>query len=376
MGTAVVLLFGLVVAEVALRKFMPFEDPLRVYKHIKKGADYVPSAHPPNFSGQTRIEEGLPTMKGVAKYTMNNLGYRGDPLAQPKPANEYRIFMVGGSTTIQLAADDSEVTTRFLQTELAARLPGPRVFKVYNAGKVGDRSFDHVAMIVHRIVHLQPDAIILLAGINDLRAASVGNTDYLMMKARADVDLDRTTLVKLLATEFQIPRRLYALAQKVKTKTDREIFEGVAETTNLKEKVAARKAKTVSDDIPKTNVSAFRENLLTIAGVARAHGIRLVMMTQASSWMSKIDPQVKEWHWATLGGDTLFAEERMEEALEKYNDATRALASEQHLDLVDAHRLLPKSLEYFFDDCHYTTKGNRDLALKLADTLVPRLQVP
>jgi hypothetical protein len=29
--------------------------------------------------------------------------------------------------------------------------------RVYGAGRSGDKSFDHVAMVAHRIAHLEPD---------------------------------------------------------------------------------------------------------------------------------------------------------------------------------------------------------------------------
>ena len=57
-------------------------------------------------------------MKGPNVFTTNNMGFRGDELTMPKPANEFRIFMVGGSTTECLYLDDSKALTRVLQNEL------------------------------------------------------------------------------------------------------------------------------------------------------------------------------------------------------------------------------------------------------------------
>ncbi len=187
----------LVVAELFLNKFMPFADPYAAYKTIKKGGSYIPSSYEPHYSTKLRIEDGLPTLKGTIQFTMNNMGFRGDPLVQPKPANEYRIFMIGGSTTIQMPNDDATVTSRVLQEELARKLGPTRVVKVYNAGKVGDRSYDHIAMLVHRLVYLQPDMVIVLQGCNDLTAGMSG-ADYLHYIEPRQVHYSRADLAKFL----------------------------------------------------------------------------------------------------------------------------------------------------------------------------------
>ncbi len=97
-------------------------------------------------------------------------------------------------------------------------------------------------------------------------------------------------------------------------------------------------------------------------------------MTQPDSWQSTIDPQMKEWHWMRLRGQTVYREEAMAQAMNAYNEVTRAVAAEQKVDLYDAAKSLPKSLEYFFDDVHYTDKGSRELALGLAALITERLR--
>src|SRR5262249_34797705 len=153
-------------------------------------------------------EDGLPGMKGPNVFTTNNMGFRGDDLIMPKPANELRIFMVGGSSTECLYLDDARTITRVLQDKLSREPANNLTVKVYNAGKSGDAIDDHCSMIVHRIVHLQPDVIILFAGINDL-TRSMRNYDYLHYLP--DTPPDRFRYLKYLATESQIVRRFYYL---------------------------------------------------------------------------------------------------------------------------------------------------------------------
>ena len=72
-----------------------------------------------------------------------------------------------------------------------------------------------------------------------------------------------------------------------------------------------------------------------------------------------------------------FREDLMDEALEALNDEMRDLAREFSVPLYDLPKHVPKSSEYFFDDCHFNTKGSRTTGQGFAaflrdEGLVPR----
>lgn len=123
------------VAELLLQRVWPISDPYASYKklHVNR---YIPSEFPPGYRVTTRAEPGLPGIEGDKTFSVNNMGFRGDELVTPKPDDEYRIFMIGGSTTECFYLDDSEAVTRILQDSLQTASPGLDV-KVYNAGKSG-----------------------------------------------------------------------------------------------------------------------------------------------------------------------------------------------------------------------------------------------
>ncbi len=207
-------LICLLVLEFALRRIAPLQDPYAAYKAPRESINqYIKSEHPKNLHLVTEPENDLPGLRGPNLFTTNNMGFRGDDLVIPKPANEFRIFMVGGSTTECLYIDDSKAITRVLQNELNKPTTNLTV-KVFGAGKSGDASDDHCSMIVHRIVQLQPDMIIVFAGINDLTRAIV-NYDYLHYVK--DEPPERLRPLKYLATESQIVRRFYYLFGQMST---------------------------------------------------------------------------------------------------------------------------------------------------------------
>lgn len=138
-----VVLLTLVAAEVVLRLGAPVSDPFEDLKTRRFVNQYIRSSFTPRMRLETEAEAGLPGLAGKHVFTTNNVGLRGDSLAQPKPPDEYRVFMIGGSTVEGLYLGDSQTITAALQRALARTSPG-RTVKVYNAGKSGDKSDDHV----------------------------------------------------------------------------------------------------------------------------------------------------------------------------------------------------------------------------------------
>lgn len=365
---AVSLVIALVVAEIGLRLLHPLPDPFAYLKVDPESLPrYVPSAFRPGFELKLTTEPGLPGMEPRQRtFSINNLGFRGDSLVRPKPDGEFRVFMVGGSTTECVYLDDSEAVTRVLQTELQRRAPAGIHVDVQGAGKSGDKSFDHLAMIAHRIVHLQPDAIVVFLGINDLEAA-MGHRDYLMFpqttNSGGDVHWTLGQLVRFTATEFQLPRLAYYALNPVDE-------EDISLTSSYAAMAERKREQPIADDPPRTDLQPFAQNLRSIVGVARANHVPIVLMTQATTWNSDVDPRAADWHWLT-GFESRHREDQLDSAMELYNDTTRAVAAEFGIPILDLARALPKSLDFFYDDVHFNVNGAATAAAALADVVAP-----
>jgi hypothetical protein len=98
--------------------------------------------------------------------TLNSEGFRIErEIADPKPADELRIFVLGGSTVAgghPLSATIPGVIEAHLQ---AHGLPQARV---YNFGVVSFISGQELALLVHRLIDLQPDVVVAYDGGNDM----------------------------------------------------------------------------------------------------------------------------------------------------------------------------------------------------------------
>jgi len=360
----------LVILELALRKLAWVQDPYADLKYRQQLNQYIKSEHPKNLRLVTAPEADLPGMKGPSVFTTNNLGFRGDPLVVPKPADEFRIFMVGGSTTECLYLDDSKTLTRVLQDELNGRLGADVNVRVYGAAKSGDATDDHVAMITQRLVQLQPDMIIVFAGVNDL-TRTINNYDYLHY---VDAPPQRVPLLKSMATEFQIGRRFYYLFNRVSPNVT-QVFQEIHLTSDFREKARACNNLPISKDKPRVDAVSFANNLKTIAGVTMAHGIKLAFLTQQTTWNGPDEARRKEWQWITCRSGVKYREDFMDEAMNVLNNETRRVAGLYKIPLYDLAASIPKSREFFFDDVHFNHEGARFTAHALATLIVANQQL-
>jgi len=354
------LLGSLLLAELFLQLFHPLPDPLLLNKRVVPvswpGTPYVPSAYPPRYLKHVHAEPGLPGIDTLPRtFSTNNLGFRGDSLATPKPPGEVRVFVVGGSTTECVFLDDREALTRRLQDRL--RAAGIQV-SVYGAGKSGDRSWDHLAMVGQRIAHLQPDAIVVFAGMNDLFAGANGR-DYLMRDTARPPSLK--ALLGQAATEFQLPR----LVLRATRSWDPSQIDIRSEYRRL---AAAARARPLADHPPREDVGPYEENLRSLAAIARAQGARTVFMTQATTWSSR-DPRLGAWHWMT-GTRVRYREADLAAAMGRYNQAMKRAAAASGAPVFDLAASLPGSADFFYDDVHFNVAGADSAAAMLARFLV------
>ena len=99
--------------------------------------------------------------------TINDLGFRGDEFEVQKPDNTIRIFVVGGSTVLDLRSPDDKTLTVSLQQNYQS-LDISKNIEVINAGNNSFESTQELALIENKILKYSPDMLIIYDGINDV----------------------------------------------------------------------------------------------------------------------------------------------------------------------------------------------------------------
>ncbi len=353
--------FAFLAGEVFLWTYQPLRDP---YEASRLVGHYIRREHKPNMHMVITPEPGLPGMHGINHWTTNNLGFRGADIDSKKPENEYRIFLIGGSTAECSILDDKDSLDAVVQSALQQMIGDNLSVRVYNAGISGDRSDDHVAMLSQRIIHLEPDFIVVFSGINDLRAAIQGH-DYLHLPVP---DIAQW---KLLAAQSQLGRLAYWVLKGHTPQVNASDQEPIETLYRLG--VESQRSAPESASPPPTNIGAYGNNLETLAGIAHGHAIPMIFMTQQTTWYSTVDPGASEWHWMLRVGDLRYSEESMNAALMLLNDVMRQVARTNKIDVYDLAEDIPKSSEYFYDDVHFNTKGAAFAGKKLAARIAPHI---
>ncbi|HSF54715.1 MAG TPA: SGNH/GDSL hydrolase family protein [Algoriphagus sp.] len=368
--TVPIILILLVIVEIILWKVAPVADPFEKYKNaVPINYQYIESQFPKKASYTFKIEEDLPLMDTSATYSTNNMGFRGDSLISPKPKDEYRVFLVGGSTTENLFIDDAFGFEKQIQEKLQAENPD-KLFKVYNAGKSGDASPDHLAMLGQRLVHLEPDLVVLFPGINDLNRLAAGY-DYLHFPIKS-TEVERNWIVdlKFFLSNFQIIRRLINVMNPEKESARKAIFL----TTNYKDKVKEVQSLPLETSFPDFDISIYERNIESFIGICKSQNIDLLLLTQTFTWNSQEEKNLSNSHWMVGIGNKRYPEEVLAERLTELNQSIHKISMKDSVELLDLDQLIPKSTLFYYDDCHFN-KGGISLSTDLISETIKQIYI-
>jgi len=99
---------------------------------------------------------------------INNEGFRGPEIQREKSEDIYRIFMVGGSTTFGYGASSDQNSIPAHLQEKFNQINLEKSVEVINAGIHGYNSNDEMNLVKNKLVHYNPDLVIIFDGSNDM----------------------------------------------------------------------------------------------------------------------------------------------------------------------------------------------------------------
>jgi lysophospholipase L1-like esterase len=347
---------------------------------------------PPDFTAT--FDAGDVIRHGVefpGKLTINSNGMRGD---LPSDSTEFRVLAIGGSTTICVYLDDSKVWPYLVQERINDAL-GEEVAWVGNVGRPGHSTDEHVLQ-VEKLLAQDPeiDAVVLLVGINDL----------LRFLPRAKKPNQKSSW-EMLDPQAKL-RRAFSLFPGWDDDTPWYLRNFVARTWHfltwhplplhgeggvrpMDEKgewVAylrrhRARASVLLPELPdlRIGIEHYVENLNRIVDAAREEGVRVVFVTQPTLWRAGLSLAAKETLWAggppwneMRYGDPYYSAEALADGMKQYNDALMDVCRGRQLECLDAAAVMPRNVDVFYDDTHFTEHGSALLAGLLADHLLER----
>ncbi len=302
----------------------------------------------------------------------NALGYRGEEIPRPKPAGEFRIACLGGSTTYTGRVEDyRQAYPQLLERELHAR--GRPFVRVINAGGESWTSWESLVNLEFRVLDLEPDLIVDYDGINDVHARVV----WPPRAYRADNSGRRIPNVSQLtapslAEHSTFLRILLVRSGRILPQADlsRNIDRAPPSWRAQRLWQQWREGSYPSGLFQRVGLAAifeanppvfFRRNLESLVAVARAHGAPTVLATFAAS------PEF---------GDAIGSSPEYAAAIAEMNEVMRQVAEETGAHLFDFAAVMPRGREFFADSEHVNRRGSALKARLFADDLVAHGLVP
>ncbi len=372
------------------------QTPLKYVPHRYIG--YVPA---PGFRGMR-----------VGVYH-NSLGFRSPEIPMPKPEGEFRIVVLGGSSTYGLfptpeaaagvrtflerisagaTAESDPLVARALRgvhmpdvTSLLYSLTYPgyleaklhdRGFtnvRVINAGAEGYSTWESLIGFQLRCLDLDPDMVMVYHGYNDIHARLIW--PYQAHRGDNSGQLSHST-----GWYEPLPLHLRSIAIRIllvrmgraRSPADLVFTFGTVEPTAMfwdyERQLVARRypsgfflEHSVKELLETNKPVYFRRNIENIVATAEQAGIQPVLLTFAST---------------DADDERRFSTSDYNQALREHNDIVRRLGRELNVPVIDVAEVFPNDPELFVDTIHMTTDGGWLMADLIADALISRDLLP
>ena len=115
------------------------------------------------------------------------------------------------------------------------------------------------------------------------------------------------------------------------------------------------------------SLNSFKRNLNSMIQIVQNDHVKLILATQPFLYNENLSKAEKKRIWFP---QTFCINEKgeypsiksMEFGVNLFNSETKKIAEIHHIPLVDLEAHIPKNREFFYDDFHYTAKGNQLMA--------------
>lgn len=323
---------------------------------------------------------------GVSHFRINSFGIRGRLFGDDR--TEYRILAVGGSTTQCGVLDDTKAWTHLLEADLGRTADGRAVW-VGNVGRDGATTRDHVLHLKYLLPQYpRIDEVISLVGVNDMASALRRGWEYRLPVPVTERGAEIEQMERAFARvpgPIQDPIRsrgvpwykrtaLWQVARRGKVALFRSVtMRDVGASLLPIARLRRHETREWIDSLPPLEgpLIEYRRNLNTMADLATAAGVQLVLVTQPSAWRDGMSDAEQGLLWFGWVGDqaaprAYFTAGALRRAMARYNGTLLEVCRERGLDCVDAARVVPRDTTALYDDVHFNDHGSLVLARALA----------
>lgn len=281
--------------------------------------------------------------------------FRGPPLSKDKPADVFRIAVLGGSAAFDLYKPDEQAWPLLLEQHLNADRPAARSgsrYQVLNAGTPGYSTWQSVRLLEARIFDWHPDLILVYHLYNDSLAFRFDDSEKIIhgwrMNARAN-HLSAAAHPHLAWDAFGrvLPHAGDFLRQQWVQFQRRQ---------RLQENAAYWHRPQLDQRAHPVGLGFYRDNLERMAELCEAHDVRMGIVTLAS--MIREHPTAEQRRVIGYGYRGLSHPELWASYERAWQMATELAERHENVFVVPAHLSVPATREMFHDEVHLTERGS------------------
>lgn len=310
----------------------------------------------------------LPTLfLAILIYTVGNIYYYSnqehlfDPFLQvppsvyhyetPRDTNVIRVLCLGGSTTRFVHADSMDRYPSILQQFFKDKKTGKQ-YKVLNAGMDWYTTKHSLINYTAYCRKFDADVVVVMHAINDLYRSfsppdfSVGKyeNDYSHFYGPSIYGAKPQSFSQMIYKNF---RKVW-FGKNVKSR-DFEIEEFVSQND-------------------------FENYLSQLVELIQQDGATPILVSQGHLYQNKMTPEAQNALWMSRTfcekNNTFPNNGSLAKAMDQYNLMTKKVTEKYQVQFVEADKMLPKDLEHFIDDVHYTTEGSTKLARMIGEVIL------
>lgn len=305
------------------------------------------------------------------KWEINSLGFRGEEIDLEKKEGQIRIVCLGGSETFGYYENKGKEWPSQLGKMLRDKFPRVEVINITVVGQHLKKRKDYVEKYV---LPLKPDIMIIF----HQRFFDYMRESNRRGEGEHSVNDGKVKKVKYPVTgkpSIETPRRVPPECEDTKKKGFLERFLTHIRIRRLQRKIRKKERKYLInkeplDEAPEDMILEYERELRLFAHYLKENNILPVL----STYPTLVTPFNKDiYKDLLLAYRRIFCIELSEDgildALRKLSHANRKIAEEQNLVFVDNEHLIPKTLKYFADSCHFTDQGAEIIARNCYDVL-------
>jgi lysophospholipase L1-like esterase len=278
-----------------------------------------------------------------------------------------KIVFLGGSTTECMYVDE-ERRFPYLVGKMLGEELGETV-AAYNGGVSGNTSMHSNNILLNKVLPMNPDVVVLHHNINDLSVLMLEGTYWNRNPSRSLV----------VEKDPETAPSIFFLLKKVKDLLIPNLYVRVKALFGLdfgdeaeQDEWAEQRGKRIG--VREAAVfSAFGKSLQVFVDICKAHGIKPVLMTQASRLKESPDPVVR-LSFERLERDFGISYTTYRGLHEGMNQVIRTVAQENGIQCIDLAGRVPRESAFLYDFAHYNEKGSALAAEIIADELARTLK--